>query len=171
MCRREIAPVRWMGVFGCLLRCERRLLGGGEDRKEIRLHRVLIVALTRQRSGDGDEPLEGQLLRLAQVDAVQLPLPRAVGSPIRAPTAVACPFLTRSEAAMLTAKGEGGGGLQPGIPGGGAHLHLGERSVLLVGEDSIVDDGGVFAIASSRCSRLRLNKDSEQHIADVRKTV
>ncbi len=84
--------------------------------------------------------MEGQGLRLAQVDPLQLPLPRAIGSPVRSPAPVACPFFVRGEAAVLTAKGKGGGSLKPAIPVGRIHHHLSGLAVQLVSEDAILDD-------------------------------
>src|SRR6266567_1916227 len=89
---------------------------------------------------NGLQPREGQGLRLAQVGPLQPPIPRAIGSPVRPPAPVACPFFVCGEAAMLTAKGKGGGSLEPAIPIGRIHHQLSGLAVQLVGEDAILDD-------------------------------
>lgn len=63
-----------------------------------------------------------------------------MGSPVQSPAPVACTLFVRGEAAMLTAKGESRGGLEPGVPAWRVHHHLSRVPVPLVGEDSIVDD-------------------------------
>jgi len=71
---------------------------------------------------------------------MQLALPRAIGAPVCSAAPVACPLFVRGETGMLTAKGEGRGRLEPGIPVGGVHHDLHGRSVPQVGEDAILDD-------------------------------
>src|SRR6266568_1448628 len=77
------------------------------------VERGLPCSLARQHHCHRLQPLEREFLRLAQVGAVQLAVPRAIGAPVQSPTPVACTLFVCSEATMLTAKGEGRGCLHP----------------------------------------------------------
>src|SRR5258708_40356010 len=86
------------------------------------------------------QPLERQLLRLAQVGTVELPIALAIRPPVRPPALVACPLFASGEGAVFTANGEGGGGLEPVIPAGSAYHQLSGLLVLLVDKRLTLDN-------------------------------
>src|SRR5258708_10262303 len=94
----------------------------------------------REHSCRSLEPGERQFLRLAQIGPLELSLPRMIGAPVQSPTPVTCSLFVCGETAVLTAKGEGRGCLEPGIPVQRIHHYLGGVHVPLVGENSILDD-------------------------------
>src|SRR6266567_4884727 len=104
------------------------------------VERVIPLSLVCQHHCHRLQPLERESFRLTQIGPVQLALPRAIGAPVCSPAAVACTLFARGKAAMLIAKGEGRGGLEPVIPVRGVHHHLHERPVPQVGEYPILDD-------------------------------
>src|SRR6266566_2435071 len=122
------------------------------------VERAISCSLACQRHGHRLQPLECEFLRLAQVGAVELPTALLIGAPVQFATPVAGPLFARGEEALLTAKGEGRGRLEPGIPVGGVHHDLYGRLVPQVGEDAILDDRRDL----SHCSLPLLLSSTEQ---------
>src|SRR5579859_7949440 len=69
-----------------------------------------------------------------------LPLPPAIGAPVRSPTLIASSLTASGESARGTIKGEAGGCFKPTLPFKRADHSLSNLFVALVGEDSILDD-------------------------------
>src|SRR5260370_29648353 len=103
------------------------------------VERAVPCSVARQHHCYRLQLLERQFFRLTHIGPVQLALPRAIGAPVRSPTLVACSLFVRCKAAVLTTKGEGRGGLEPGIPVGGVHHHLSATPVPQVSAEPILD--------------------------------
>ena len=105
------------------------------------VERAIPCSLARQHHGHRLQLFEGQLLGLAQIGTVEFPLAPAVGLPVLAPSSAASPLFARREGPVLTVKGEGRGGTEPGIPVRGVHQQVGRLTRLLVGECIALDEG------------------------------
>jgi hypothetical protein len=95
---------------------------------------------TGQARRDRLEALKRQVLRLAQVGTMNLPLSPEIGAPVRSPTSITCSLTASGEATRGTVKDEAGGYFKPGIPLRGTYNNLSNMFVVLIGEDSISDD-------------------------------
>src|SRR5215472_6577101 len=109
--------------------------------RSARLTLVFIGSLlTRQGHCCCVQTVEGQLLRLAEIDPIELTFALAVGAPVLASTLIARWLFARREGPQRTAKSEGARCAQPCIPGWRSHRQPLVLSASLVGQGLTLHD-------------------------------
>src|SRR5215472_15765871 len=112
----------------------------------------------------GLESVEGQLLRLANIDPLELAVSLAIRSPVPLAPLVASPLFAHGVGAPGTVKSEEGGRLQPGIPGACSDEQGLLLSVLLIDEGLALDNRSCLehdsALRSPRYSASPLSEPS-----------
>src|SRR6266567_1554639 len=127
--------------------------------------------LPRQGHCCGVQPVAGQLLRLAEIDPIELAVALAVGAPVLASTFIARWLFARREGPQRTAKGEGARRAQPGIPGWRFHRQPFVLSASLVGQGLILHDRHGLVLVLHTHHSLVLTHRFPNSIAHVREPV